>query len=103
MRIAERLGCIALLACALAAGARADEVVLHTERSLYRQIVVYEDDGQRCMRFTRQTTARQSCITPRDPEHIVFDYLRMMLGALYVKPDPRRVLVVGLGGGTLVD
>jgi spermidine synthase len=99
----ERLACACLLACALAAGARAEEVVLHSERSLYRQITVYEDDGQRCMRFTRQSTARQSCITLSDPRHVTFDYLRMMLGALYVKPDPRRILVIGLGGGTLVD
>jgi spermidine synthase len=103
MRRVERLAGACLLACVLLPVARADEVVLHTERSLYRTIVVYEDDGQRCMRFTRQATARQSCMTPADPQRITFDYLRMMLGALYVTPAPRRILVVGLGGGTLVD
>lgn len=92
------------LALVCAAGSvRADEVVLHTERSLYRTIVVYDDDGQRCMRFTRQSTARQSCMALADPHRILFDYLRMMLGALYVVPEPRRILVIGLGGGTLVD
>jgi len=106
MRRVERLVYAALAALALACaagGARGDEVVLHTERSLYRTIVVYDDDGQRCMRFTRQSTARQSCMTLAEPHRILFDYLRMMLGALYVLPEPRRILVIGLGGGTLVD
>jgi len=106
MRRAERLAGAALMAVALACATgstRADEVVLHTERSLYRTIVVYDDDGQRCMRFTRQATARQSCMTLAEPHRILFDYVRMMLGALYVVPEPRRILVIGLGGGTLVD
>jgi spermidine synthase len=103
VRQVERAALVALLACVPATGAHAGEVVLHTERSLYRQIVVYEDDGQRCMRFTRQGSARQSCMTLADPRRITFDYLRMMLGALYVAPEPRRILVIGLGGGTLVD
>lgn len=80
-----------------------EEVVLHKERSLYRQIVVYDDNGVRCMRFTRAPTACQSCITLADPRRITFDYLRMMLGALYLAPEPRTILVLGLGGGTLVD
>lgn len=94
-----------VLAAALGVGAsiaRA-EVVLHSERSLYRDIVVYEDDGLRCMRFTRQASARQSCILLAERQRIVFDYLRMMLGALYLAPEPRSILVIGLGGGTLVD
>lgn len=97
----------ALLAALLLAFAPARaswaEVVLHAERSLYRQIVVYEDGGVRCMRFTRIATARQSCVDLADRQRLVFEYLRMMLGALYLAPEPRRVLVIGLGGGTLVD
>jgi spermidine synthase len=96
-----------VLCCALALGtpavAAAGETVLHTERSLYRQIFIYEEDGLRCMRFTRLVNARQSCVILADPRRIAFDYLRMMLGALYLKPEPRRILVIGLGGGTLVD
>jgi spermidine synthase len=32
---------------------------------------------------------------------MVFEYTRMVLGALYLKPDPRTILIIGLGGGTL--
>jgi spermidine synthase len=98
MRPGRRLA----LAALLAAPAAAAETILHTERSLYRQIVVYDDDELRCMRFTRQPTARQSCQMREEPRRLVFEYLRMMMGALYLGPAPGRVLVVGLGGGSLV-
>ena len=91
-----------VLAGLLVAPAALAENVLHTERSLYRQIVVYDDDDLRCMRFTRAAAARQSCQSRAEPRRLVFEYLRMMMGALYLGPPPRRVLVIGLGGGSLV-
>lgn len=98
----------AWVACALAAGgslfaghAAADEV-LHRERSLYRNIVIYEDDGLRCMAFGRNMSARQSCVSLTDRGQLVFNYARMVMAALYLNPKPKRVLVLGLGGGTLV-
>jgi spermidine synthase len=79
------------------------ETVLHTERSLYRNITVYESDDERCMRFTKQTGARQSCISLKDPDSLVFNYAKMMLGALYLQPEPGRILIIGLGGGILTS
>jgi spermidine synthase len=100
----RRVRCIALAALLVALAAPvAAETVLHTERSLYRQIIVYEDGDLRCMRFTRVATARQSCQSRQEPRRLVFEYLRMMMGALYFEPAPRRVLVIGLGGGSLVN
>ena len=76
--------------------------VVHTEKSLYRNIVVYEDDGQRCMSFTRrEQSARQTCQSLDHPEQFVFPYTRMMMGALYLNPQPRKILMIGLGGGVL--
>ena len=99
---------LAPIVCALAAGmlllagrAAADEV-LHRERSLYRNIVIYEEDGLRCMAFGRNMSARQSCISLSDRSQLVFNYARMVMAALYLNPKPKRVLVLGLGGGTLV-
>jgi spermidine synthase len=34
-------------------------------------------------------------------DRMVMHYPKMMMGALYVKPAPRSVLIIGLGGGTL--
>ena len=89
-----------LLALGLATPSRA-ETVIHRERSAYRDILVFEQDGMRCMRFSRKITARQSCFYLGDPDKLAFRYTRMMMGALYLVPNPRRILIIGLGGGTL--
>jgi spermidine synthase len=102
MRSRSVLLLAALLACASPGALRAEEI-LHTERSLYRQIVVYQEGSVRCMRFSRLASARQSCVDLADRPRLVFEYLQMMVGALYLAPAPRSVLVIGLGGGTLVD
>lgn len=83
--------------------ATADDMkLLHSERSLYREVLVYETDGVRCICFTRLCRiGRQTCQDVEHPDRIVMNYPRMMLGALFVKPAPKSVLIVGLGGGTI--
>lgn len=89
-------------AAVFGATARADQVLVHTERSLYRQVLVYDDGSGRCLCFTRLCAiGRQSCVDRNHPDFLVFDYTRMMLGALLLAPSPRSVLIIGLGGGTL--
>ncbi len=76
--------------------------LVHAERSLYRQVLVYEGAGSRCLCFTRQCSiGRQSCMDLAQPDQLVFMYTRMMLGALLLNPEPREVLIIGLGGGSL--
>jgi spermidine synthase len=80
----------------------AQQQLIHSEKSLYRQVLVYEDQGTRCLCFTRLCAiGRQSCMDLAQPNRLVFEYARMMLGALYLNPQPRDVLIIGLGGGTL--
>ena len=86
----------ALLACAMA-GAQD----IYQEKSLYRNITVYDEQGLRCMRFGRANAGRQSCVSLQNPDALVLDYTKMLLAALYLKPDPANILVIGLGGGTL--
>lgn len=90
------IGLYALLAAALAG---AQEI--YQEKSLYRNILVYDDQGLRCMRFGRANAGRQSCVSLQNPDALVLDYTKMLLAALYLKPDPGSILVIGLGGGTL--
>jgi spermidine synthase len=76
--------------------------LLHSEHSLYRQVLVYGDDYTRCLCFTRQCkVGRQSCIDLKQPNRLMFEYTQMMLGALFLNPDPHSILIIGLGGGTL--
>lgn len=89
----------------LSAGAAgADSMrLLHSERSLYREVLVYETGSVRCMCFTRNCrVGRQSCLDTKRPRHIVMSYPQMMLAALYVNPAPQSVLIIGLGGGTIL-
>ena len=82
-------------------GGAFSETVIHTERSLYRDIIVSESFGKRCLRFDRNNHTIQACISLNNPTALAFSCTKMMLGALYLQPDPQKVLVIGLGGGTL--
>jgi spermidine synthase len=65
-------------------------------------VLVYETGTVRCICFTRHCRiGRQSCQDTKRPDRIVMNYPQMMLSALYINPQPRSVLVVGLGGGTI--
>lgn len=76
--------------------------LLHSERSLYREVLVYESGSVRCICFTRFCRiGRQTCQDVKHPDRIVMNYPQMMLGALFVMPEPRSVLIIGLGGGTI--
>ena len=95
-------GALALLLVAASTTAAADQRLIHSEKSLYRDVYVYEDGSTRCLCFTRLCAiGRQTCIDLSKPDRLVFEYTQMMLGALYLQPDPRSILVIGLGGGTL--
>lgn len=85
---------------ALATPARADETVLYEKASAYSTIIVTEEDGLRILRFEKGG-ARQSVVKPGDPDYLGLRYARVALVGLALSEQPRRILVVGLGGGTL--
>jgi len=65
----------------------------------YDKPFVIEDDGARCLYFTRafiQTEMRLA-----DPYALAFAYTRAMMAFLLFLPDPRSILMLGLGGGSL--
>jgi spermidine synthase len=96
-----RVAALSVLFFAQAACAQSPQV-LHTEQSKFEKIVVYEQAGERCMKFgSLASSGRQTCLKIQKPQTLLFDYTRMMLGALYLKPDAQRILIVGLGGGSL--
>ena len=119
MRFSSPL-CFAALAVLAAtigwsAPVRADQRI-HAERSLYRDVSVYQNDQVRCMVFARAGNApglgnpglgsagvgssRQGCIFLQEPDKVVFDYIHLLTGSLFLEPVPKRILIVGLGVGT---
>ena len=46
----------------------------------------------------RGTEALESAIDLNDPLQLVVPYTRSLYGALYLQPNPKRVLMIGLGG-----
>jgi spermidine synthase len=97
------LAFLALSAATVPGVADAAQKLLSSEKSLYRDVLIYEDSGERCMCFTRQCRiGRQTCIEVANPKRFALNYTRMMLGgALFTADPPKRILIVGLGGGTL--
>jgi len=86
---------------AWAALACAQPTVLYEKPSHFGTIVVTEEqEGVRVLRFSRGG-ARQSLVKPGDPEYLGLPYAPVVFVGLALCAEPRRMLVVGLGGGTL--
>ncbi len=91
-----------LLAPIAIAPAQAQQKLLHQERSLYRNIFVTQDGDELCMLFRYpRPFGRESCKLLHDPNKLIFDYTQMMLAGLYLNPNPKRILIIGEGGGTI--
>src|ERR1700704_5759819 len=79
----------------------AAQTVIYEKASPYNTIIVTEDHrGLRTLLFERGG-GRQSVVKPGDPDHLELPYARVALAGLALCEDPRRILVVGLGGGSL--
>lgn len=97
-----------LLAMVMTAGAsvpaQADEVI-YEKKSLYRNISVIDRGDRICMLFStvRRVETQQSCQYKDDPDELVFDYAKMVMAGLLLNPEPERILIAGLGGGSIPD
>lgn len=78
----------------------ADGAVVARVKSAFSTIVVWEDGDYRCLAFGKRT-AIQSCVNRKNKLDFRFEYVRMMLATVALRPEPKRVLVLGLGGAAL--
>lgn len=75
---------------------------IHKEKSLYRNIVVREEGNRRCLVFAvKRGDRNQTCMNLDNPKRLVFPYVRMTFAGLLVHPNPSRILIIGLGGGSM--
>lgn len=77
--------------------------IIYQKKSLYRNILVSDDGDRICMRFTigLRYHSLQSCQYKGDPDELVFEYAKMTFAGLLLNPHPKRILVAGLGGGSI--
>ena len=88
------LAALTVLACSA-------QTVIYEKASPFNTIIVTEDhQGMRTLLFERGG-GRQSVVKPGDPDHLELPYARVALAGLALCEEPRRILVVGLGGGSL--
>ena len=88
---------LALLLSACAASAR----IIYVGTGLHGSIIVEDNDaGMRTLMFERNG-ARQSVVKIGDPDHLELSYARTVLAGLPLSGKSRRLLILGLGGGSL--
>lgn len=61
---------------------------------------VLQDQGIRSLHFTHGEV--QSSMRVGRPDELQVDYTRTMMGFLLLNPQPQRITMIGLGGGSLV-
>ncbi|HYN55249.1 MAG TPA: fused MFS/spermidine synthase [Methylotenera sp.] len=60
---------------------------------------VFDEDATRSLHFDVHNI--QSVMLKSDTESLVLSYTRTMMGFLLFKPEPERIAMIGLGGGSL--
>lgn len=73
--------------------------LIHFSRDDWGVIEVIEDQGIRSLHFGSR--ARQSACRVGMPAVLELSYARAMIGCLLFRPNPQRILIAGLGGGSL--
>ncbi|NQY33555.1 MAG: fused MFS/spermidine synthase [Alteromonadaceae bacterium] len=76
--------------------------IIHSERSLYRNIIVEDKAQLRCLKFNvKHRKSNQSCFNKSNPQKLVFNYTKLLFSSLLLVDQPKRILIIGLGGGTM--
>jgi spermidine synthase len=76
--------------------------VIFQKDSLYQRILVYRDGDIVSLRFARSPRAQvQSQSDLGDLRRHTLEYTTLAFAGLLYQPEPKRILVLGLGGGTI--
>lgn len=78
------------------------ERVIYSKDSLYNRILVYEEGLVRTLRLGMgSSTRKQSSIHVKDLNRHLLEYTQLVFAGLLLNKNPRRVLIIGLGGGVI--
>ncbi|MHC4271620.1 MAG: spermidine synthase [Planctomycetota bacterium] len=76
--------------------------VVHKKNSLYHRIFVYQRGSIVSLQFSKMPEVEiQSQVNLRDLRELMLEYTRLAFCGLLYKPEPERMLVLGLGGGVI--
>ena len=76
---------------------------IYSGQSLYQNIYIRDTGDLRCMQFQAENTIikhYQGCVY-RNSKKMAFGYSEAFMAALFMKAEPSRVLVIGLGAGVV--
>lgn len=71
----------------------------HKTRDEHGSPLLHDENGELSLHFGFPTI--QSRMLKAAPEQLVLDYTRTMMGFLLFQPRPERIIMIGLGGGSL--
>jgi spermidine synthase len=100
-----RLSPVALLTFACAAAlAQQGSVIEHEEKSAYSKIRVIKEKNVRSLCFVRESgeVIIESMMDIEKPHELLVPYTRLMFASYLFKPKQEKVLIVGLGGGSMI-
>jgi spermidine synthase len=96
----------ASIVCAASPGhpGRGHETVEFDQRSEFSHILVKRQGNNRSLVFVRDNgdEAEESLINIKKPYEILIPYARYMFTSYLFRPEQKRVVIVGLGGGGMV-
>lgn len=79
-----------------------EQKVLFEKESQYHYIIVDEVDGLRTMHFRRKGREYdESKVNKNDPYTPVLNYTRLFFSSFFFCPKAKKVLMIGLGGGSV--
>lgn len=77
------------------------ETIIHKSNDDYGEVLIKEEGMIRTLYFGNDN--KQSCVFMPDPSVLILQYAQAMTASLLFNPEPKRILMVGLGGGSLVQ
>lgn len=80
-------------------GVTRDELAKRAWRDELTQPYIFDSLYERRMHFTNHAT--QSAMLLTDPDALIAQYTRKMMAFLLFNPNPRHIVMIGLGGGSL--
>lgn len=103
LAVALLAAAVALVVWAMSSASSAGRLE-HEEVSAFSRIRIRRDGDVRAMTFVRDNGQEvvQSRVSLTAPQTLVSPYARSMFASYLYQPHPRRVLIVGLGGGAMV-